>query len=310
MRGKLQAMSALQRPAWRSPAWPISGVALAVLLVVLLAMGAEGPLARILPLLIAAAALGVAAWAVRRTRASRADYEARLTSSAAAEAVLAERMRMARDLHDIVSHGLGLITVRAAATTHRVTSTGSDGEVAEMREALVDIETASRHATAELRRMLTVLRTSDDEAVPRLPVESLDQLPDIVRSAEIAGLRTRLTVGAMGVVSQGVQVAVCKTVREALHNSARHAGPTDVRVHVYREGNTVVVTVGDSGSDGFWQSNPGAGHGLVGSVNASWASVAPSTPRALNLGSGLPPAFPTRLCRECRRSRRAGRAGR
>lgn len=256
-------MHAGQRPARRSWGWSISGVAFVVLLTALLPAGAHGPLASVLPSLIAAAALGVAAWVVHRTRASLAIYEARLTSWAAGEAVLAERMRIARDLHDIVSHGLGLITVRAAAT-RQVTNTSTDDDAVEMRAALVDIETASRQATAELRRMLTVLRTSDDEAGPRLPAESLDELPRIVRSAELAGLRTRLTVEPIGVVSQGVQVAVCKIVREALNNSARHAGPTDAQVHVYHDGTTVVVTIDDSGPDGPWPPTPGAGHGLVG----------------------------------------------
>ena len=255
-------MNTVQRPAWRSRAGPVSGVLFVVLFVVLLSVGAEGPLARILPSLIAAIAIGVAVWAVRRTRANRAEYEARLTSWAAGEAVLAERLRIARDLHDIVSHGLGLITIRAAAV-RQVTNT-SERDVAELREALADIETASRHATAELRRMLTVLRTADDEAVPRSPLESLDDLPGIVGGAEVTGLRTRLDVEPLGEVSQGVQVAICKTVREALNNSARHAGPTSVSVHVCRDGGTVVVTVADSGPDGPWSAKPGAGHGLAG----------------------------------------------
>ncbi|MEU3164798.1 histidine kinase [Streptosporangium sp. NPDC006930] len=258
-------MNTLQRPVWRSHAGLVSGVVFVVLLVLLLAAGAEGPLAGVVPSVIAAIAIGVAVWAVRRTRATRADYEARLTSWAATEAVLAERMRIARDLHDIVSHGLGLITVRAAAVRQVTNADGRD--VAELREALADIEAAGRQATAELRRMLTVLRTSGDsrdEEVPRLPVESLEQLPAIVRGAEVTGLRTRLDLEPLGEVSQGVQVAICKTVREALNNSARHAGPTTVSVHLYRDGGTVVVTIADSGPDGPWSARPGAGHGLAG----------------------------------------------
>jgi len=261
-------MNALQRPVWRSHAGLVSGVVFVVLLAVLLAAGADGPLAGVVPSLIAAIAIGVAVWAVRRTRATRADYEARLTSWAATEAVLAERMRIARDLHDIVSHGLGLITVRAAAV--RQVTNADRGDVAELREALADIEAAGRHATAELRRMLTVLRAPDDshdssnEEAPRLPVESLERLPAIVRSAEITGLRTRLKLEPLGEVSQGVQVAICKTVREALNNSARHAGPTTVSVHLYRDGDTVVVSIADSGPDGPWSAKPGAGHGLAG----------------------------------------------
>ena len=59
-------------------------------------------------------------------------------------------------------------------------------------------------------------------------------------------------------------MAVCKTVREALSNSARHAGPTDVEVRVSREGDTLVVVIDDSGPDGPWPPAPGAGYGLAG----------------------------------------------
>ncbi|WP_309232233.1 sensor histidine kinase [Micromonospora tarensis] len=194
---------------------------------------------------------------MRRSRADRTAYESRLTAWAASEAVLAERLRIARDLHDIVSHGLGLITVRAAATRHLP-------KPAEVQAALTDIEDASRHATAELRRMLTVLR-EPSAASPRAPVDNLDDLPGIVHGASLAGIRARLTVEPLGPVSQGVQAAVCQTVREALSNAARHAGPTDVRVRVHRDGTYVVVTVADTGPsvDG-WRASPGAGHGLAG----------------------------------------------
>ncbi|MEV6301932.1 histidine kinase [Actinoplanes sp. NPDC051861] len=254
-------MSALQRPAWRSRAWPVSGAVLVVLLAVLLGIGADGPFTVMMPSLVAVTALTVAAWAVWRTRRNRQAYEARLTHWAATEATLAERLRIARDLHDIVSHGLGLITVRAAAVRH--VTAGDPGARAgeELRDALLDIETASRHATAELRRMLTVLR---DTEISWLPIEGLAQLPDIARGAEVAGLRVRLEVADMGEVSQGVQLAVCKTVREALHNTARHAGPTDVRVEVHRKGELVTVTVTDTGPAAGWHSTPGAGHGLAG----------------------------------------------
>ncbi|MBT8227162.1 MAG: two-component sensor histidine kinase [Dactylosporangium sp.] len=245
-----------RRPRRRSRVWLAATAWWAVLAVVLCAVGAQGPLAVVLPVLIAGVAAGVAIWAVWRLRADRADYETRLTAWAATEAVLAERMWIARDLHDIVSHGLGLITVRAAATRHLPKSP-------EIEAALGDIEETGRRATAELRRMLSVLRTGDTGS-PLAPVEGLAELPEIVRGAEAAGLRTRLIVDELGEVSRGVQVAVCKTIREALSNAARHAGPVDVRVHVHRDGPVVVVTVSDGGPGTGWRATPGAGHGLTG----------------------------------------------
>ena len=245
-----------QRPARRSRVWPVTGATLLALVLMLLLVGADGVLAVVMPSLIAVGAVALAACASWRSHADRVAYEARLTRWAASEAVLAERLRLAGDLHDIVSHGLGLITVRAAAAR-------LSGDPGEAREALSDIESAGREATAELRRMLTVLRTAGD-AGPRGPAEDLGRLPTIVSDAGATGVRARLTLEPMGPVSPGVQVAICRTVREALHNVARHAGPSDVRVHVYRDGGTVVASVQDNGPDGPWPGTPGAGHGLTG----------------------------------------------
>ncbi|WP_051800022.1 sensor histidine kinase [Catenuloplanes japonicus] len=236
-----------------SPALIVAAVTASVLVMAMCTVGVEGPAVFVVPPLIVGGAVGAAFWSVRRARADRAAYEARLTAWAATEAVLAERLHIARDLHDIVSHGLGLITVRAAATRHLPKS----GEV---EAALTDIEETSRQATAELRRMLTVLRSP----ATHTPVDSLDDLPAIVENAARAGLRATLTVDELGTVSPGVQVAVARTVREALSNAARHAGPTDVRVHVYRDGPHVVTTVADAGPAPGWRATPGAGHGLAG----------------------------------------------
>lgn len=255
-------VNAHPRPSGRSSVVPVLVIVAVVLLMAMCTVGGEGPAAVVLPWVFVAGAVVAAVWAVRRSRADRSAYEARLTAWAASEAVLAERLRIARDLHDIVSHGLGLITVRAAATRHLPKS-------AEVAAALTDIEDASRHATAELRRMLTVLREpvlrEPGGAGLRAPLDGIDDLPRIVDGAAVAGLRTRLAVDPLGEVSQGVQVAVCSIVREALSNAARYAGPTDARVRVHRDGRYVVVAVTDAGpgEDG-WHASPGAGHGLAG----------------------------------------------
>ncbi|MGV9325505.1 sensor histidine kinase [Streptosporangium sandarakinum] len=261
------------RPVWRSRVRYLAGTAFAVLAATLLGVGASGPLAVVVPPMITVAAFGVAVWAVRRGRAERAAHEARLTEWAASEAVLVERLRVARDLHDIVSHGLGLVTVRAAAARHVIDAgdvachaachAACDAAVREAREALADIEEASRHATTELRRMLTVLRRTDGPETLD-PVEDLGRVPGMVRAARLVGLRVRLDLGPVGEVSPGVQVAVCKVIREALDNAARHAGPTGVRVRLRRDADAVVVTVDDDGPAGHWTARPGAGHGLLG----------------------------------------------
>ncbi|MBM2618341.1 two-component sensor histidine kinase [Actinoplanes sp. LDG1-06] len=245
-------MNARHRPEWRSRAVPVLVAVATVAVVAMVTGSAQGAVATIVPLVVVGGSVAAAVWAVRRWRADRRAYEQRLTKWAVVE----ERLKIARDLHDIVSHGLGLITVRAASTRHLE-------KPAEVDSALTDIEQVSRTATAELRRMLDVLRDKSGDA-PIQPADDLTVLPEIVRAAETSGVRPELTVTDLGKVSPGVQLAICQTVREALSNTARHAGPTDVRVVVRRDEETLVVSVVDAGATPGWRREPGAGHGLVG----------------------------------------------
>lgn len=249
------------RPTWHSRTWLAATVAIAVVLCAVLAIGVDSPVAAWAAVLTAAGiSVALAVGAALKARSERRHYEAELEQWAAEKATQHERLRIAGDLHDLVSHGLGLITVRAAAASG---ATGPHGD-AERRAALEDIETTGRETTTELRRMLTVLRSSDGTAqdAPLRPAETIDDLPGIVASAVNAGVRVDLTVAEVGHVSPGVQVAVCATVREALSNVLRHAGRTHASVEVERDGSEVVVTVTDSGPAPGDQPQPGAGHGL------------------------------------------------
>lgn len=206
-------------------------------------------------------------WAIQRARRQRLDFEQHLASWAAEQAVAQERLRIARDLHDLSSHGLGLITVRAASTGYL---DGPDAD-AERRRALLDIERIGRSTTVELRRMLTVLRTPGDGPAPLHPADTLAALPGLIRDAERGGLIIRATIegigderDAFGGITQSVQLAVCAVVREALTNVLRHAGPTTVRLGIARTDDVVHVTVDDDGELPGWRAEPGAGHGLTG----------------------------------------------
>lgn len=247
------------RPTWRSHAWLVAAGVLLVLAFALSAMGADPPEAALVPTLAAVGIAGtVLVWALLRTRTQRRRYEEELAAWAGERATQTERLRIASDLHDLVSHGLGLITVRAAVAR---TLTGPDGE-SERADALTDIERVSRETTTELRRMLAVLR--DPDVAPLRPADTLDDLPAIMQDASAAGLTATLDVEELGDVSPGVQLTVCAVVREALHNTIRHAGPTRARVSVQRDGEAIVVDVQDAGPRGPWQPRPGAGHGLDG----------------------------------------------
>jgi len=247
------------RPMWRSRAWLVAAVVVLVLGLVMSTIGVDSPATgRAVVAVAAALAASVIGWAQLRIRAQRRRYDDELAAWASEQAAQAERLRIAADLHDLVSHGLGLITVRAAAA-RSVAGSGGEGERA---DALADIERVGRETTTELRRMLTVLR--DPDAAPLRPADTIDDLPAIVEAANRTGLTATLGVDDPGDVSPGVQLTVCAVVREALNNTIRHAGPTHARVGVHRDGEAIVVDVSDAGPHEQWQAQPGAGHGLDG----------------------------------------------
>ena len=247
------------RPIWRSRAWVVAVVVLLGTLGLLGVFGVEDGVSVRVTLAVAMAVVGtVVGWAVLRTRAQRRGYETELAAWSAERATQAERLRIARDLHDLASHGLGLITLRAAAARRAA----GPGVERERQEALADIERVGREATTELRRMLTLLRTPGP--APLQPAETLAELPAIVRTATDAGLEVNLELGELGGVSAGAQLTICRIVREGLNNALRHAGPTRVRVVVRRDGDALVVRVRDAGAVPGWRPHPGASHGLDG----------------------------------------------
>ncbi|HLU44682.1 MAG TPA: histidine kinase [Natronosporangium sp.] len=252
-------MESVDRPVLRSRVWLVAASLLAGLGFLLLATGTNHPVGTAVILTtVTAGALTVVAWALVNARRQRRAYEDKLTAWAAERAAQAERLRIARELHDLASHGLGLITVRAAAAR---TVTGAAGDT-ERIAALTDIERAGRQATTELRRMLAVLRGPGDEP-PLRPAETLDDLPRILDAARSGGVTVTCALADLGEVSASTQLAVCAVVREALANTARHAGPSRAHVTVAREQDAIVVTVTDDGPVPGWMPHSGAGMGLA-----------------------------------------------
>ena len=256
----VEAMAERTRPSWRSTAWLSAGAVLAVLAVIAATVGTSPEQhGAMLASFLGVAAITLA-WALLRTRAQRREYEAQLTAWAARQGIVAERLRIARDLHDVVSHSLGLITLRTAGARRQLAA----GIEVDHPTVLADIEDASRQATTELRRMLGLLR---DEATPQSPLRPaarIDDLPGLVEEARRFGLDAGLRLGELGAVTAGVQLAVVAVVREGLANTARHAGPTRVRIDVDRDGDAITVGIRDFGASDHWTARPGAGHGLIG----------------------------------------------
>jgi signal transduction histidine kinase len=251
---------AASRPPARSV--PVSGGATVAMLVAVAGSGAKADT-------MAADAIAFAvAWLVgdRQRRAfaeavterRRAAELVRTREQLARQAVIEERLRIARELHDIVAHAMSVITVQAG--TARMVMDGSP-EVA--GEALGAIEAQSRQALQEMRRLLSVLRDDNANGAALLtPARSLADLDSLVDTAGASGLQVELTrQGEPVALPAGAELAAFRIVQEALTNVCRHARASTASVVVRYRPSEVLVEVTDDGVGG---DPAGDGHGIVG----------------------------------------------
>ncbi|MGW0431499.1 sensor histidine kinase [Micromonospora sp. NPDC003197] len=204
-------------------------------------------------------AVGGAAGAVVRHRRARADQAAQRERERDKQQIqAAERLRIAREMHDIVSHHLSLIAVRAGIANHV-----AEEHPAEAREALRVIETTSRGALTEMRGMLGVLRVDPVEsAAVRDPAPGLAGLPELADRATAAGVTVDLNVTTIGTPPPGAQLAMYRIVQEALTNVVTHAAPAHCTVRVVADHQAMTVNVTDDGVRPARTSS--GGHGLIG----------------------------------------------
>ena len=207
--------------------------------------------------------LGIA-WTVGVAVRQQRAYAVSAAEQAARQALADERQRIARELHDIVAHGMSLIAVKAGVANHV-----AEARPQEANEALRQIEATSRAALADLRRVLGVLRA--DTSPPDLhPTPDLAGLAALGDWAVVAGVRVDLTVDdpaelADGHVPHGVQLSAYRIVQEALTNVVKHADAVACRVVVTVAPDEVRIEVTDDGRGAKPAGvGPGAGHGLVG----------------------------------------------
>jgi signal transduction histidine kinase len=171
-------------------------------------------------------------------------------------AATGERLRIARELHDVLGHDLSLINVQAAAALRRV----DKGDTGPQRDALAAVKDASGRALKELRRTLGVLRHVD-EAAPLAPSAGLAALPDLLDRSRQAGLAVHGSVtGAVRTVPPSVDLAAYRIVQEALTNVTRHAAASRVDVLVAYGDREVEVRVADDGRG----AAGGPGSGILG----------------------------------------------
>ena len=219
-------------------------------------------LVRVVAMLGVAGAIGDGA---RTQRAYIAEVEQRAVEAErgrdeeAKRRVDEERLRIARELHDVVAHSLSIIAVQSGAASHVIAT-----DPAEAKRSLDAIRRTSKEALDELRAMLGVLRTESDADVPLAPVPGIERLEDLVRPLRDAGFDVTVSLeGELGGMPALVEVSVYRLVQEALTNVVRHAGVCSVRVTVSRTDGSVAVSVEDDGR-GLAAAPPHGGHGLAG----------------------------------------------
>ncbi|CAH0209541.1 sensor histidine kinase [Rhodococcus fascians] len=177
----------------------------------------------------------------------------------AEEAVLMERTRIARELHDVVAHGVSVMVVQADGASYAIRRNPERAE-----QAVANISATGRQALAELRRTVALLRTTPD--ADDMPEYGTAGLARVVEMMSRAGLNVELEqTGNLDDISPAISLGVHRLVQESLTNVLRHAGhaPRAV-VRVAREADTVTVEISDNGTGSAAPPTRGGGHGLVG----------------------------------------------
>ena len=196
---------------------------------------------------------------VFRVRRERAQAARRVRAETGRRQANEERLRIARELHDVVAHHMSLINVQAGVALHLV-----DRRPEQAQTALQAIKDASKEALTELRTLVGVLR-DETEAAPRAPAAMLDSLDDVVARSAHAGLTvTKSVEGDVRRLPAAVELAAFRIVQEAITNVVRHAaaGRADVRLDY---GPTVLsVQIDDDGRAGARADQLEPGSGLRG----------------------------------------------
>jgi len=187
----------------------------------------------------------------------RAAVAERERDAAARVAVAEERARIARELHDIVAHSVSVMVLQVGAVRHNL----PEGQAAD-GEALKGVERAGRTALAEMRRLLSAMRTEGDEA-ELVPQPGLDGLDSLLEEVGRAGLPVELRIeGDASPLPRAIELSAYRIVQEGLTNALKHAGATKADVVVRYEPHALQLEVRDDGLGNT--TSDGLGHGLVG----------------------------------------------
>lgn len=201
-----------------------------------------------------AVVLAGSAYRSRRLLAEETAERLRLAGMEQEAASTAERMEMAREIHDVIAHTVAVIGIQA-----RVASDVLDDDIDAARDALDVITQASKEATGELRTTIALLRQGDRQ-LPLSPTAKLRDLRALVESIMADGLTVDLDVDRVGHLSGSVELTAYRVVQEALTNVVRHSGAHHADVRIEQQSDTLTISVTDDGSH-----DPGPeGHGIRG----------------------------------------------
>jgi signal transduction histidine kinase len=207
--------------------------------------------------LIPAGSTSLVAWVIGDYMRSRRQFIAELVSRNQAARELAaeeERLRIARELHDVVAHNVSVMAIQAGAA--RVSGNSSP-------EAMQLIETTARDTLAELNRLLGVLRKQD--GAPLAPQPGLDQVEALLKAARDAGLEAALKVtGDRRPLPAALDLSAYRIIQEAITNVLKHANATRVELSIDYQPQSLVIAVSDNGSGATETVGASAGHGLIG----------------------------------------------
>ena len=207
-----------------------------------------------------------AAWLLGHFVGVRRAYTVQLErtrAEVARRAVAEERLRLARELHDVVAHAISVIAVQSGVGAHVANS-----QPEEAAKALAAIEATSRAALTELRRLLGVLRQDGESQGDLAPVPGLADLDALLAEVAKAGLAVRLRVeGTPSQLPAGVDLSAYRIVQEALTNVVKHAGPARAQVTIGYGDREVTVEIVDNGRGMAAPTDNGRaelGNGLIG----------------------------------------------
>jgi signal transduction histidine kinase len=242
---------------WTSPRRFAFGLALVVTVDLAASAGPKSNLHNNVPITVATLVVMLLVRRVVGDRERRVQVAERERDVAAREAVVEERARIARELHDVIAHHVAIMVVQAGAE-RRVLGNAS----ASTREVLETVEKTGRIALTEMRRLLGMLR--DDVRQPLTPQPGLDDVPTLVEQLREAGLPVALRVeGEPRELPVGIELSAYRIVQEALTNSLKYADGAHARVRVRYGSDSLELEIADDGV-GRTALVAGGGHGLMG----------------------------------------------